>query len=209
MNRPSTVALWLLRRSGASEALTGDLIETFHQGRSRAWFWKQVLIVIALTVLTSLGQHWPHLAFAVTGTLSPFFLEHSMFRLQSGIPWWDLSWPWSMLVFEGSFFCLIPLAAAPVLIVGQLARSEFRWAGLLRTLLFAHSALLFIPYWGTFLAPPGQHIYIPRNWSAIFCLIATVPGAVILTALFVVLLASAWLGCRSPRRALNWKQEHL
>jgi|GEM_PF-4479227 len=157
MKRPTAAALWLLNRSGAAESLIGDLIETFHEGRSPAWFWKQVLIAIAINALSSLRHHCPHLAFALTGTLSPLFLQHSMFRPHTGL----------------------------------LARREFRWVGFLRTLLFAHLALLFIPYMGNLLPPLGPQVYIPCNWPAIFYLIETVPGFLILAALFLVLLASA------------------
>ena len=33
---------------GDNEALTGDLIERFREGQTRAWFWKQVLIAFSL-----------------------------------------------------------------------------------------------------------------------------------------------------------------
>lgn len=46
---PPRLATWLLQhcRSGyRCEALAGDLIEEFHTGRSRAWYWRQVLLAI-------------------------------------------------------------------------------------------------------------------------------------------------------------------
>lgn len=147
------------------------------------WFWKQMLIAIAIRILASLRQHWQHLAFALTGTLPTLTLENSMFRVLTGIPRWELSWPWSMLVFEGTFHLLVPLDASPILITGLLVRRQFRWVGLFRTLL----------------PPPARPVYLPRPWSASFHLIATVPG--------FLLLAPAYLGCRSPRHTVNWKQE--
>ena len=192
MNPPSTVALWLLRRSGASEALVGDLIESFHQGRSHAWFWKQVLIVIAL------GHHAPPLAFALVGTLLPFFLDNQMFPLRNWITWWNLPWPWSQLVFEFSLNWFVPLAASPILIAGLVWQRKFRWIGLVRTLLFAQLLLLTLPYLAALLPASARLRHSPTNpWSVLF-----------VAAWFTVLLASAWLGCRSPRRAVNWKQEH-
>ena len=47
MKHPPAAAPWLLVRSGAADALTGDLIETFHERRSGAWICKHVLIVTA------------------------------------------------------------------------------------------------------------------------------------------------------------------
>src|SRR5580765_5342802 len=50
---PPTVGIWLLRhlyRGSAEEALTGDLIERFRDGQTRGWFFRQVLIAIAVGV---------------------------------------------------------------------------------------------------------------------------------------------------------------
>lgn len=46
---PPVVATWLLKRFGAgrySESMAGDLIEQYGQGRSRAWYWRQVVLAI-------------------------------------------------------------------------------------------------------------------------------------------------------------------
>ena len=50
MARPP-LALWLLERfdsHGTREALIGDLVEEFAQGRSRFWVWRQVLALCGL-----------------------------------------------------------------------------------------------------------------------------------------------------------------
>jgi hypothetical protein len=47
--QPPKSALWLLRHCGSSyhsEALTGDLIEQYAEGRSTAWCWWQVVVAI-------------------------------------------------------------------------------------------------------------------------------------------------------------------
>jgi hypothetical protein len=48
---PPKAATWLLQRLGAgwhSESLAGDLIEQYAQGRSRLWYWQQVVLAIVL-----------------------------------------------------------------------------------------------------------------------------------------------------------------
>jgi hypothetical protein len=51
---PPKLALWLLKVWGSpyrNEALAGDLIEQYQEGRSRAWYWRQVIAAI-------LGARW-------------------------------------------------------------------------------------------------------------------------------------------------------
>ncbi len=48
---PPKFALWLLRHLGSpyqGEALAGDLIEQYQEGRSRAWCWRQTITAILL-----------------------------------------------------------------------------------------------------------------------------------------------------------------
>ena len=47
-------ATWLLRQLGCSpknESLIGDLVEEYRRGRSRVWYWRQVLIAIGASLL--------------------------------------------------------------------------------------------------------------------------------------------------------------
>jgi hypothetical protein len=49
--QPSRFATWLLERFAPSlhdHALAGDLVEQYRQGRSAAWYWRQVLLTIVL-----------------------------------------------------------------------------------------------------------------------------------------------------------------
>lgn len=48
---PPRLALWILKHWGSayhSESLQGDLMEQFQEGRSRAWYWKQVAAAIVI-----------------------------------------------------------------------------------------------------------------------------------------------------------------
>ena len=47
--QPPSVPTWLLNRFGdRNDTLTGDLIEEYSQGRSVAWYWRQVLVAIVM-----------------------------------------------------------------------------------------------------------------------------------------------------------------
>lgn len=55
------MATWLfehIRFSSTDEALAGDLLEQFTQGRSAAWYWRQVLLAIAVGFGKEVRIHW-------------------------------------------------------------------------------------------------------------------------------------------------------
>jgi len=64
---PPKLATWLLEQfSPVLEApLAGDLIESFRQGRSSGWYWRQVLWAILVAFLCSSRKQWGRLAYAV------------------------------------------------------------------------------------------------------------------------------------------------
>src|SRR5262245_8229996 len=48
-----TVATWLLKlfcSSAESESVIGDLLEQYHLGRSRFWYWRQVIAIVFLSL---------------------------------------------------------------------------------------------------------------------------------------------------------------
>ena len=54
---PPKAATWLLRRFGSSpknDSIIGDLTESYRQGRSRIWCWRQVMIVIISGAFTEI-----------------------------------------------------------------------------------------------------------------------------------------------------------
>jgi hypothetical protein len=48
---PPKLALWLLKHGGSPyhrESLEGDLMEQYQEGRSRAWYWRQVVTALVI-----------------------------------------------------------------------------------------------------------------------------------------------------------------
>jgi hypothetical protein len=54
---PPTLATSLLKMFGADSALVGDLGEGYESGKSRWWYWQQVLAIIAASTETEVRRH--------------------------------------------------------------------------------------------------------------------------------------------------------
>jgi hypothetical protein len=57
---PPKVATWLLQHFGCSlsnDAILGDLAEQFAQGRSRLWYWRQIVRAIPAGILEEVSGH--------------------------------------------------------------------------------------------------------------------------------------------------------
>ena len=137
--QPPVVASWLLRRlcDGKDEALIGDLLEKFRQGRSGAWFWRQALVAIAFRVLAELRLRWTRICHAIAGTamcgfVGMRFVSRSPAMGQLWVWSRSLPWPWSSVVFDLSQAALLALAVLPILAALLLLNGAFRWASLLR-----------------------------------------------------------------------------
>jgi hypothetical protein len=80
---PPRLATWLLQRLGfprRKPAFTGDLLEEFHSGRSRAWYWRQTAIVIARDICCLALSAGP-LAFATLVFAFLTLLDYVFWRL--------------------------------------------------------------------------------------------------------------------------------
>lgn len=81
------------------EALAGDLLEAFREGRSRRWYWKQVAAAIALAWIGCIFRHRMALLFALAWSmLSPawellIIRFNQTSRLYGDL--WAIPWPWS------------------------------------------------------------------------------------------------------------------
>jgi hypothetical protein len=54
---PPTMATSILKRFAMADALVGDLAEEYRRGRSRAWYWRQVLAAVVMTSAREIGGH--------------------------------------------------------------------------------------------------------------------------------------------------------
>ena len=83
--QPPTAATWLLNKFGCTnDALKGDLVEEYGQGRSIAWYWRQVLVAIAVGFSTEVSAHkLLALRAIITGWTAIYLLERAV-----GITFW-------------------------------------------------------------------------------------------------------------------------
>lgn len=68
---PPALAIWFLRRlypQRNRDAITGDLLERFREGRSRGWFWREVLIAILMGSASQGRLPSAEICFAAAGT---------------------------------------------------------------------------------------------------------------------------------------------
>jgi hypothetical protein len=67
---PSTaIATWMLDHLDRSQSLAGDLLEELHAGRSTAWYWRQALFAIAITLATRTRAYLAPLIFSTGWSL--------------------------------------------------------------------------------------------------------------------------------------------
>ena len=99
ISKPPALATWMLEHlilGTDRDALAGDLLEEFRQGRSVQWYWRQVLAAIFLGFPKELGRQWKAAIFAFVWTIASLIalrvLYHStQFRPMFG---WALRHDW-------------------------------------------------------------------------------------------------------------------
>lgn len=199
-SNPPALAIWLLQHvcpGSNKEALSGDLLEQFREGRSSGWFWQQVLIAIAIGVLTELRLHWPQICYAIAGTVMLGFLGKTFSRSSAiGQLWvWSksLQWPFSSVsVFDLSRAALLALAVSPILAALLLLNRACGWLNILRAFGISFP-LIVVGDLVTFLWVSSHPVITQQQvWMV------NVFGV---SRIFSTLLASAWLGCRLPPRS--------
>jgi hypothetical protein len=101
---------------GENEALAGDLLEDYSQGRSAAWYWRQVLIAILLGFSKDLRSRWITIMFAVVvSDALPWKQIWHISEFQSLLVWGiRLAWPASLIfsiAFLSAFEAVVLLVA--------------------------------------------------------------------------------------------------
>ncbi len=132
---PPRLATWLLNQfaSVVDTSLSGDLVESFQERGSRAWYWRQVLLAIVIAFPRLLRKQWGRLVYAACFSVFMFTLPR-----WSRIPFelWRASlafqWPWS-------FVSVIALASLlQTAIVGVALLGDFSFSYALRRVLQSH-----------------------------------------------------------------------
>ena len=150
-SHPPKFALFLLRNllpKRNSESITGDLLEQFGEGRSNAWFWRQVLVAMRTAVFHQLRLVLADIGVVIAavaaiyacpwGLILPLELMNNPDRMV---------WFPTLLVVESlTALLILPLFAALLI-----ARAAFQWAYLLRiyavTFILLTGADLLIRQW--------------------------------------------------------------
>jgi hypothetical protein len=91
---PACATGLLLRLGPQDESFIGDLIEQYGGGRSRAWYWRQVLSAVLLASVRQIGAHRARALVAVTtgwATLLLFFFILGD-RTADGLAGWFWTW---------------------------------------------------------------------------------------------------------------------
>lgn len=119
---PPPLGRWILEHltlGADSDALTGDLLEEYRSGRSRVWYWRQVLFAIGSGFMREVRRRRSILGFALIWILpAPALMICYYQLLRHSIEYrriWSLPWPWSML-------CDIAITLGPSLV--------FLWFGM-------------------------------------------------------------------------------
>jgi hypothetical protein len=122
LSKPPAVATWTLEHlvGGERQALAGDLLEEFRQGRSASWYWRQVLVAIFTSRAAQLRILWVAAGFTIAriGFLhasSQWLLHISRGRLFQTVFAWGLGLAWPLSeIYAITFFAAV--AAIPLLI---------------------------------------------------------------------------------------------
>ncbi len=213
---PPPAATWMLTHivpGEHNEAMAGDLMEEFRRGRSRNWYWRQVLAAIAIGCYRDLVRHRMALAFAaVWSLLTPaWFVVFHKFRNESGITdsIYRLDWPWSTISDLGLSAAanLAFIASAMLLFVCMqtLLTRSFSVRRLLRGL-----TLILLVYAATFFVLSGISVFLPPGHALdrrIFTLLNAITNLKIWLGslpLILALVCSLW-GATSQRNGERTK----
>jgi hypothetical protein len=135
-SEPPRAASWLLEHlvpGSMNDALAGDLAEEFSR-RGAAWYWRQVLLAVAVGFFRHLRDEWFSIAFSFAwfywGGESLVRLNTWLFSWAPHGAWWAvaLPWPWSLVceIATGVVQSLVPLGLGLLLYLLIARRFSFR-----------------------------------------------------------------------------------
>ena len=122
-SRPPALATWLVEHlisRDKSEALAGDLLERFSQGRSVAWYWRQALVAIFMDFSKELRILWEAAGFtlvwvSVIAASKQKLIYFSHNRLFEAVFGWEVTRAWPVSVIAPITFIVV-LTAGPLLV---------------------------------------------------------------------------------------------
>ncbi len=96
--KPPALATWLLENLGSdprNEQIVGDLMEQYADGRTRAWYWRQVTAAILASLFEQIASHkLLALRALLVGWLAWYFLkEASVMALRAAVMPWSIRLP--------------------------------------------------------------------------------------------------------------------
>jgi hypothetical protein len=78
------IATWLFKSFSGNKELAGDLIEEYRGGRSAAWYWRQVLLAVAVGLRQEILSHKFLAAKAVVTGWTALYVLHSISGRHNG-----------------------------------------------------------------------------------------------------------------------------
>ena len=119
---PPKLATWVLRRLGShNEALAGDLLEEYQRGRSKLWYWRQVLIAVSVGQLRAGGSRLRRAGWKVD--ISPrTIIPATMFLLAFGVVTTSTSPVWDTVVRLEVWAWIVAVMAMSIVVVVKMIR---------------------------------------------------------------------------------------
>lgn len=195
-SHPSALAVWLLRRlypKRNREAITGDLLERFREGRSDGWFWRQVLVAILVGASSQLRLRETEICLAAAGTVLiwrvPWGWIFPIAAMTTSMSW-GARLEWLIVMELVTALMVLPLFA----VLFRLWRT-FGWASLLRV--FFISAMLFTAGDLPIICWNVSHPFITRSEAT--WVVALQEGWIFATLLISARVARRW---RSPSKTI-------
>jgi hypothetical protein len=141
-SNPPALAIWFLQRlypEWNRDAITGDLLERFREGRSRGWFWRQALVAI----LVGSARQWrlpsAEICFAAAGTALIWCVPWGRIFPIDAITAPSMNWS-ARFLWSGALEITTAMTILPFFAVLFSRWRTFAWANLL--LAFFISAML-------------------------------------------------------------------